>query len=224
MPTVSPADLTPKDVAGIFHITLDTVRRWTRSGRLPAPYRVGRMVRWRHADIEAWRRKIGGQDQDLALTPPEAAWATSEDDALLDLAIRDAPTAMQRRIERTATAYSAPISVLRAALQVAGNTLDDTLKTYIEYVGPDGKATSNPNPYRSWRRHAFQALGIESSIALTDPRDIDRLSRAFFDIAETIRAGMGHQANRADINRAAMQAIRALTVERKIEPAAEAQS
>lgn len=121
------------------------------------------------------------------------------------------------------SALEAAITAL-AALQVAGNTLDDALKAYIEYVGPDGKPSSNPNPYRSWRKHAYSALGIESSIALTDPRDIDRLSRAFFDVAETIRAGMGHQANRADINRAAMQAIRALTVDRVIEPAAEAQS
>lgn len=215
-------DLTTKETAALCKISVETLHRWTRAGQFPEPYKIGRCLRWRHADIEAWRRKVSGQG--IELTPSETAWAASEDDALLDLAIRDAPSALQRRIERAATAYSAPISVLRAALQVAGNTLDDTLKTYIEYVGPDGKATSNPNPYRSWRRHAFQALGIESSVALTDPRDIDRLSRAFFDIAETLHTGMCQHANRADINRAAMQAIRALTVERKIEPAAEAQS
>ena len=211
-------DLSQKETAAFCRVTIETIRRWTRAGQFPAPYKVGRRLWWRQADIEAWRRKISGQD--LELTPSEAAWAASEDDALLDLAIRDAPSALQRRIERAATVYSAPISVLRAALQVAGHTLDDALKTYAAYVGPDGKATSNPNPYASWRKHAFQALGIESSVALTDPRDIDRLSRAFFDVAETIRAGMGHQANRADINRAAMQALLALTVERVITPAA----
>lgn len=48
--------LNPSDVAGIFGVTVPTVRAWDKSGKLPASFRTpGNQRRWYAADIEAAR-------------------------------------------------------------------------------------------------------------------------------------------------------------------------
>ncbi len=42
-----------------------TVRKWQRSGKIPAPVRIGRTVKWRLTEIEAWIK---------AACPPRSRW------------------------------------------------------------------------------------------------------------------------------------------------------
>lgn len=37
---------TPREVADLLRIDVGTLRRWMRSGAVPAPLRVGRVLRW----------------------------------------------------------------------------------------------------------------------------------------------------------------------------------
>lgn len=48
--------LTLEEVAEYLRVHLTTVRRWCRDGQLPA-LRVGRTVRVRRADLDAWWRE-----------------------------------------------------------------------------------------------------------------------------------------------------------------------
>jgi len=49
-----PTLLTVKDVAKMLTVSVRTVWTWRDMGRLPAPVRIGRCVRWRRQDIEKW--------------------------------------------------------------------------------------------------------------------------------------------------------------------------
>ena len=42
------------DVAGMLRCSPRTVRRLAGSGRMPRPLKVGRLVRWRRADMDEW--------------------------------------------------------------------------------------------------------------------------------------------------------------------------
>lgn len=42
------------EVARRLAVSAQTVRRLVAAGQFPAPIRVGRSVRWRLADVEAW--------------------------------------------------------------------------------------------------------------------------------------------------------------------------
>lgn len=42
-----------------------TIRKWQRNGKIPAPVRIGRAVKWRLAVIDAWIQ---------AACPPRAKW------------------------------------------------------------------------------------------------------------------------------------------------------
>ncbi len=44
-----------------------TIRRWQRSGKIPAPVRLGRAVKWRLMEVEEWI---------AAGCPPRAKWET----------------------------------------------------------------------------------------------------------------------------------------------------
>lgn len=47
--------LTAREVAGQFSVTIETVLRWHRSGRLPRAYRLGPgVLRWRETELERW--------------------------------------------------------------------------------------------------------------------------------------------------------------------------
>jgi len=46
--------LTTAEVAGLLHCHERTLRRWCKAGVVPAPVRVGSVVRWRRAEIEKW--------------------------------------------------------------------------------------------------------------------------------------------------------------------------
>jgi excisionase family DNA binding protein len=46
--------LRARDIAARLDISLPTVWKWTASGQLPAPFRVGRVTRWRKRDIERY--------------------------------------------------------------------------------------------------------------------------------------------------------------------------
>jgi predicted DNA-binding transcriptional regulator AlpA len=39
-----------------FHtgFSLRSISRWVKAGTFPAPLRVGRWLRWRRADVDAW--------------------------------------------------------------------------------------------------------------------------------------------------------------------------
>ena len=46
-----PKFLTPKEVADIFRVSVPTVRRWARTGRLPGVW-VGQLLRIDEADVK----------------------------------------------------------------------------------------------------------------------------------------------------------------------------
>ena len=46
--------LTAEDIAKMHKVDKRTVYRWTQSGVLPAPVQIGRTLRWRQQDIDAW--------------------------------------------------------------------------------------------------------------------------------------------------------------------------
>ncbi len=51
--TTSPSDLLLRsEVAKLFRVSERTVARWSASGKLPSPVRVGGVQRWRQSDID----------------------------------------------------------------------------------------------------------------------------------------------------------------------------
>jgi len=46
--------LSVRDLAVLLQVSERAVWSWLASGRLPAAVRVGRLVRWRASDVEAW--------------------------------------------------------------------------------------------------------------------------------------------------------------------------
>ncbi len=55
--------LTIKDVAREFKVSTQTIRRWSDSGKIPAPLRVfGGSIRWRALDIERWLESPSAQN------------------------------------------------------------------------------------------------------------------------------------------------------------------
>jgi excisionase family DNA binding protein len=52
--SVPPMALSAADVARELGLSLRQVRRMDDAGRLPRPVRIGRLVRWRRAELEAW--------------------------------------------------------------------------------------------------------------------------------------------------------------------------
>jgi excisionase family DNA binding protein len=45
--------LTPQEVSDLLRVSVYTVRRWIKQGRLPA-YKVGRVWRIRESDLDTW--------------------------------------------------------------------------------------------------------------------------------------------------------------------------
>lgn len=54
--------LTTAEVADRLHVAAETVRFWRHSGTGPVARKVGRHVRYRSTDVEAWidRQAVGG--------------------------------------------------------------------------------------------------------------------------------------------------------------------
>jgi excisionase family DNA binding protein len=48
--------LSPDDLAAYLSVPLKTIYRWRYRGEGPASYRVGRHVRYKLEDVEAWLR------------------------------------------------------------------------------------------------------------------------------------------------------------------------
>lgn len=46
--------LAERDVALLLNCSRQHIRRLTRSNRMPAPVRLGALVRWRRAEIQRW--------------------------------------------------------------------------------------------------------------------------------------------------------------------------
>lgn len=47
--------LTARQVADVFGVSVETVLRWHRSGRLPGGYRLATgVLRWREDELDAW--------------------------------------------------------------------------------------------------------------------------------------------------------------------------
>ena len=42
------------DLARLLKVSTRTIWTWHSAGRLPSPVKVGRIVRWRAADVDAW--------------------------------------------------------------------------------------------------------------------------------------------------------------------------
>lgn len=203
-------DLTTKETAALCKISVETLHRWTRAGQFPAPYKVGRRCWWRQADIEAWRRKISGQD--IALTPSEAAWAETEDDeVLLTLASQAAPPTRVARIERAAAESGALTAATLASMLAARRELMDVLKCYADYIGEDGVASSARNDadgrrtFVAWSAHVNRILGVHRDDQ--DQHSMIRRAMAYAAVAEIIEHGMAENKNRAEINAAAFGAI-----------------
>jgi predicted DNA-binding transcriptional regulator AlpA len=47
--------LRARDVATLLDVSVETVLRWNRAGRMPVGYRIASgVLRWRESEIEAW--------------------------------------------------------------------------------------------------------------------------------------------------------------------------
>lgn len=46
--------LNRRDLADLFSVSTDTIDRWAKSGTLPAPLRIGGVVRWSLDSITRW--------------------------------------------------------------------------------------------------------------------------------------------------------------------------
>lgn len=46
--------LRPKEAAEMLCVSRATLWRWCAEGKLPAPVRLGGVIRWRSADLTAW--------------------------------------------------------------------------------------------------------------------------------------------------------------------------
>jgi excisionase family DNA binding protein len=42
------------DIASLLKVSTRQVRRLKSAGTLPKPIKIGRLTRWRHADVQAW--------------------------------------------------------------------------------------------------------------------------------------------------------------------------
>jgi predicted DNA-binding transcriptional regulator AlpA len=43
-----------QDLAALSHLSEGTIRWWVRTGKCPAPLRLGRLLRWEPSAVEAW--------------------------------------------------------------------------------------------------------------------------------------------------------------------------
>ncbi len=64
--------LTAREVADRLGLTTETVLVWVRQGRLPA-FRLGRAIRFREADLDAWLEERATPRRGLRSTTPGAA-------------------------------------------------------------------------------------------------------------------------------------------------------
>jgi len=46
--------MTPQEVAAFLSVPVATLRTWRTNGRGPRAHRVGKHLRYRHADVEEW--------------------------------------------------------------------------------------------------------------------------------------------------------------------------
>jgi predicted DNA-binding transcriptional regulator AlpA len=53
-PSMAGKYLSPEDLAGRYGVALQTVYGWNKSGGGPAYLKIGGLVRYRLADVEAW--------------------------------------------------------------------------------------------------------------------------------------------------------------------------
>ena len=53
-PTLEPWLLDANDLAKLLRLSLRSIRKLDRAGKLPKPLRVGRAVRWKFDEIRAW--------------------------------------------------------------------------------------------------------------------------------------------------------------------------
>jgi predicted DNA-binding transcriptional regulator AlpA len=53
---MAPKYLSPEDLADRYDVALQTVYGWNKSGSGPAYLKIGGLVRYRVADVEAWER------------------------------------------------------------------------------------------------------------------------------------------------------------------------
>jgi len=60
----TPGMLTIRDVAGLLQCSPRTIYRLVQTNRIPAPTRIGSLVRWPRAVIDAWISS-GGIGQEL---------------------------------------------------------------------------------------------------------------------------------------------------------------
>lgn len=46
--------MSPADIAAMLNVPLDTVRKWRHAGDYPPAVRVGKHIRSRRVDVDAW--------------------------------------------------------------------------------------------------------------------------------------------------------------------------
>lgn len=60
-PLLSDELLTPEETAALLKVTVRTLRYWREQGTGPQYVRVGRRVRYRRRDLDAWLRQHEGE-------------------------------------------------------------------------------------------------------------------------------------------------------------------
>ena len=64
--------LTPSQAAGVLQVSPKTVSRWAAQGLLPCLVTLGGHRRFRRAEVEEARRRMGGAGNPRSATPPGA--------------------------------------------------------------------------------------------------------------------------------------------------------
>jgi excisionase family DNA binding protein len=67
---LSPLLVDARCLAGLLGVSLRSIRALDRAGKLPAPIRVGRAVRWKLSEIHAWADSG---------CPPRTTWEHTRD-------------------------------------------------------------------------------------------------------------------------------------------------
>lgn len=88
---MSDEHLTNEDLAAREKVSINTVRKWRATGAGPRAFKVGRHVRYRLVDVEAWEEQR--LDPDEGLTPAETADLVGDLKAAADIAAQIDPVA-----------------------------------------------------------------------------------------------------------------------------------
>lgn len=65
--------LTARELADVLGLSVETILRWVRQGKLPAIRLPGGAIRFREVEVEAWLAERATPSRGVSTTPADAA-------------------------------------------------------------------------------------------------------------------------------------------------------